>query len=196
MSRVTIQVIDHATPTLRHYTVRLDGIARVEANRAMGEAVQCSIVAHLRARAGGDGSGSAAQAADAASGADVVQADARGATLRLRHPLIARAFRGLRTTAQTAGAATIPLHARARHLRAASFPNLSHRAGSGALATSGGESVSLASLALVRFVTQPQDRSWMPGDEELEAAARQGLEDFLRQSQPTAAPGRESSASA
>ena len=207
MSVVSLEVADRISAGVRHVAERLEGAGRVEASQAMGEEVQVLVVAHLRGlqsdgahhktRArlgGGEASNFIAQAASAADVAGVVQADADGVSLHLRHPIVARAFRDIQIEAKGSGALTIPVAAVAYNRRAEQFSGLyvfkSKTTGNSFLAQRAekGEKPILLYL-LVRSVTQRQDRSLMPSADEIHDAAARGLTGFVHRTMREARRG-------
>ncbi len=188
-------IADEALPgataaTLTPGQKELEGAGRVDASRAMGEEVQILIVSHLIVlagtrhatanRLGATPTNFIAQAADAAAGADVVQADGDGVSLRLRHPVVARAFRDITIVPKKAAALTIPINALAYGRRAAEFPDLFRIPHTDVLAIPREGQAPLALFILVRSVTQRQDRSLMPSPDEINEAAATGLKFYVR----------------
>lgn len=197
---ISVGVQEKLSPALRYVASRLEGPGRVEGSKAMGEEVRFTVVDHLRMlagsrhttaeRLGAAPSGFIAKAADQAASAPI-RADEDGVSISLRHPVVARAFRDIRITPKSASALTIPIHAIAYNRRASQFPGLFRLGGRGAavgkniLAIRQGDSV-LPLFLLVRSVTQRQDRSLMPSDDEINTAAARGLTNYIRQAIQTA----------
>lgn len=201
MSLLAIEISDQLSAGMRYVTDRLEGPARVELGQAMGAEVQLVVVAHLRGlaatrhdtanRLGASPTNYLAQATDAAAGADVLTAESGAATLTFRHPTIARAFRDIHIAAKGAGALTIPVDKLAYGRRASQFDLYVWRSkttGSAflALRQEDRHARPLLMFLLVRSVTQKQDRSLMPSDAEIAAAAVQGVREYLRQTVSTA----------
>lgn len=178
---MTVEVIVRS-PRLAQLTSLLSGARRVELNQVMGEAVREETRDHLRTlagerhdtaqRLGATPSGHLAEASRAVENAPVT-ADESGASFTIRHPGMIRAFRDVHIAKRTAQALAIPLHRLAYARRPAQIwdqYNLFIRGGR-ILMPQGKGQPPLALYALVRSVTQRQDRSLLPSDEEWSQAA-------------------------
>lgn len=193
---ISTEVQDKLSPRLREVVGQLNGPGRVEASEAMGEEVRFTVVEHLRMiadtrhataqRLGAAPSNFVAGAVDAAAAAPI-RADEQGVSISMRHPVVARAFRDIPIEAKNASALTIPIHAMAYNRRAGQFPGIFRLGGRGAdvgkniLAIKSGDGSVIPLFLLVRSVTQKQDRSLMPSDDEINTAAARGLTRYIRQ---------------
>jgi hypothetical protein len=175
---------------MRELTARLRGAGRREMIGAAGYEVQRLTTDHLRAlaasrhttaqRLGAAPSGHLAQAAEKvpAPGALTTigtEGDAQ-AVLSIRHPGLSRAFKDVTIRPVAAKALTIPIHALAYNRRAGQIAGL-FRIGN-VLAIKDGTTV-VPLYALVRSVTQKQDRSLLPSDEALQEAASRGARRYI-----------------
>lgn len=190
---IKITVEDKLTPELNQLHNAFQGPAKTAATKVMGDAVQITIVEHLRMlnesrhdtanRLGATPSGFIGTAVNAAEAA-AINPDADGVTLTLRHPVIARAFRDITIVPKTAKALTIPINAIAYNRRAGQFEGLFRLGGRGAegarniLAIKNGDTV-IPLFLLVRSVTQKQDRSLMPSDNDMSSTAAVALKKHL-----------------
>jgi hypothetical protein len=195
----SVEVTSRLSENYRRAASYLSGEGRAEASKAMGTEVQLAVVAHLRNlagskhdtanRLGASPTGFLARAADAAAGEGVVRSDDDGVTLAIRHPAVARAFRDITIVPKTAKALAIPIHAIAYNRRPAQIwesMNLFILGGKGqavgrnVIAMKEPDGSILPLYILVRSVTQRQDRSLMPSDDEILDAAATGLKGYLR----------------
>lgn len=190
---ISLEVAEKLGP-LTQLVEALEGPGRLGASEYMGVYVQDTIVGHLlelaqtrhdtAQRLGASPTGFIAQAAEAAADSSAVTADADGVAIRIRHPVVARAYRSITIVPRTAKMLAIPLHAIAYGRRAAQLWD-SHQLyirGNRILMPQGEGQEPLALYALVRSVTQQQDRSLMPSDDELATAAADGIRSYLRTS--------------
>lgn len=189
---LTIEFENKLGPVLRRVAGALEGAGRTEAADIMALEVQALIVRHLQGlaqsrhttaqRLGAAPTGFLAQAAEAAGDTSAVAPDSDGASIRIRHPAVARAFRDISIAPKQAKWLAIPLHAIAYARRPAQLWD-SHQLfirGSTIFMPQPERQQPLALYALVRSVTQPRDPSLMPSDEEMAQAAATGLEDYIR----------------
>lgn len=163
--------------------------ARRELHEFMGVSVREELRGHLAElaqtrhataeRLGATPSGHLAQAARAVEGAPVT-AEADSATITINHPGLVRAFRDV-TILPKKKFLTIPLNALAYNRRAGQFAGelfvfKSKTTGDLFLAKRQAEKgdMPLLMYALVRSVTQKQDRTLLSSDEELHGAAVEG----------------------
>jgi hypothetical protein len=189
---VSASVAERLGETLTGVIEALKGAGRVEASEQMGLEVQALIVRHLEElalskhdtanRLGASPTGFIAQAADAASDASAVQPDGEGVSIRIRHPVVSRAFRSISIRPKNAKRLAIPVHRLAYGRRPAElFEPLGLKfAGNTIVQPQGDGEEDLVLYVLVRSVTQPQDRSLMPSDEEMADAAADGLRFYIR----------------
>jgi hypothetical protein len=185
---IKVSITDKVSQSLRAIQQRLDGPGKAEASQAMGIEAQITVCEHLSMlaasrhdtanRLGASPSNFLATAVDAAAASGVLSSDYDSATLTLRHPAIARAFRDISIEPKTAKALTIPINAIAYNRRAGQFEGIFRMGGKPILAIKQGDSV-LPLFLLVRSVTQKQDRSLMPSDDELANAGARGLTNFI-----------------
>lgn len=196
----SVEVLNKLSPAMRRAAQDLEGAGRIDAAMEAGEEVRTLVVNHLRDlaqtrhdtanRLGASPSGFIAQAADAAGAAGVLVADEGGATLSLRHPTVARAFGPVHIEPKRGKALAIPLAALAYNRRPREWDRSelflwkSKTSGNAFLARRQADKNAPLDLMylLVRSVTQPQDRSLMPSDEGIAAAAVTGITRYIRRS--------------
>lgn len=194
---IKLSITDKVTPRLRELATKLQGASGTEASHAMAVEAQLTIVEHLRLLAetrhdtanklGASPTGFLAQATDVAAAADVISADSDSATLSMRHPAIARAYRDIQIKPKNAKALAIPINAIAygRYAREFQDQGLFRLGGRGAdvgkniLAMKSGDTV-IPLFLLVRSVTQKRDPSLMPSNEQIAAAGARGLGRFVK----------------
>lgn len=181
------EISERLSAGVRYVAERLEGAARLEGSQAMGEAVQILIIEHLEEiaatrhstaeRLGATPSNFVAGAVQAASDPSVVSADADGVTLRLRHPVVARAFRDIHITPRQAESLAIPVHALAYNKRPREiWEQYGLFIAKGMIMMkSGADAAPIALYVLKKSVLQRQDRSLMPSDSEIHDAAARGL---------------------
>jgi hypothetical protein len=197
--KLSVEVSSHLTRELISAVDRLDGAGRVEGSEAMGHEVQTLIVFHLRTIApsrhttaqklGASPSNFLAGAADAAA-AGKVSADSEGVSISIRHPAVARAFRDIHIFPKRAKCLAIPIAAIAYNRRPAQLALEGHdmfvlggkgqAVGRNVLAERMPDGSIHPLYLLVRSVTQPQDRTLMPSDENMHRAAARGLTNYVR----------------
>ena len=184
---LTIDIRDGASPRLRAFLAGLTGTDRLHASIAQRALTlthsyfsELAATRHATANAlGATPTGHWSQAADRTT----VTSDAAGVTLSIDQPGIGRAAHEV-TITPSGGRQflTIPLTAASYGRPAENFPDLfvlrpqqSHAL---FLAHKEGDDLSLL-YALVRDVTQPQDRTLLPSDEDYTQAALSGVSDYL-----------------
>ncbi len=194
---VTVQ-----NPTIQRFLSMLSGAGKVELNRAMAVEVQQATVDHLTRlaasrhdtanRLGAAPSGHLAQAAEKVAGPQsVITIGTDAAALIINHPGLIRAFKSV-TIKPGPGrkALAIPMNALSYNRLASSF-------GRGALFILGGGKMDIgknilalkqapgmpivALYYLVKSVTQKQDRTLLPSDQEWRAAAARGALTYISQ---------------
>lgn len=192
---VSVTIPASLSATLRQLSDALGGNARAELNRAMGTEVQHVTAEHLRslaatrhetsARLGASPSNHLAQAAEKVAAPAAVSANSSGATLTINHVGMVRALRDVTIRPRTAQSLAIPIHAIAYNRRPAQLwesHNLFIPKGKNVIVQPGAgkDAPPLALYALVRSVTQKQDRTLLPSDEQLSAAAAKGAKTYIR----------------
>jgi hypothetical protein len=191
---VSVQV---RSPQLALLVAQLSGEKKVELNRAMAISVRELTRRHLTKlsgerhatanKLGASPSGHLGQAVRAVEAAEITAEDG-GASFVINHPGLGRAFHDVTIAPKNAKALTIPVAAIAYNRRAGQFNNLyvwkSKTTGNAFLAMRdpGADKHARPILVylLVRSVTQKQDRTLLPSQEEWESAAAQGALDFIR----------------
>jgi len=191
---VSVQV---RSPKLALLVAQLSGEKKVEVNRAMAISVRELTRRHLTRlsgerhatanKLGASPSGHLGQAVRAVEGAEIT-AQNDGASFVINHAGLGRAFHDVTITPKNAKALTIPVAAIAYNRRAGQFNNLfvwkNKTTGNAFLAMrdpSGAKDAKpLLVYLLVRSVTQKQDRSLLPSNDEWESAAARGALDWIR----------------
>jgi len=159
---------------------------RIALHQDMGEAVRETTRAHLAGLAqtrhttaealGATPSGFLGRAARAVESAPV-SADAGAAEMTLNHPGMIRAFRDVTIVPRNAKMLTIPVNALAYNRTPAAFWDAWHlQVKGGAIVSKDAPDVKL--WVLCRSVTQKQDRSLLPSDEEWSDSAATAAEHF------------------
>ncbi|MGA3169462.1 MAG: hypothetical protein ABSE62_00460 [Chthoniobacteraceae bacterium] len=178
-------------------------LARRNLHQAMGEEVQVLTADYLRRLAGSrhdtaEALGAAptgflGTAAEKVASPGALEADSNAATLIIDHPGMRRAFGPVTISPRNAKSLAIPIHAIAYGQRARFLWNqlsLFIPKGCNFIAMKGPDGKSILPLyILVRSVTQKQDRTLLPSDEEFEGAAIKGAENFCAESKRRAAGG-------
>jgi hypothetical protein len=182
-----IDIRDSATPALKSTISLFSGARRRELNEAMGQEVQhltADYIAELAAsrhdtarKLGAMPTNHLAQASEKVASPAALTSDAEGATLTIDHPGFGRAFHDVTIVPTNVAALTIPISAAAYGRRAREFAGLFRIKGTNvlALAVNGGV---VPMFALVRSVTQPQDRTLLPSMEQFQEAAVRGAEQY------------------
>jgi hypothetical protein len=179
------------------------GTGRRNLHQAMGEEVQVLTAGYLRRLAedrhdtakalGAQPTGFLGTAAEKVAGSDALTADSDAATLTIDHPGMRRAFGPVTISPTSAKSLAIPIHAIAYGKRAAFLWNqlsLFIPKGCNFIAMKGPDGKSIIPLyVLVRSLTQKQDRTLLPSDEEFEGAAIKGAENFYSAAKRRAAGG-------
>lgn len=189
--KLGVDIVDGLEPRLRMFLGLLGGAGRTEILRASGTEVQrvtVDYIARLAAtrhetasRLGAAPTNHFAQAAEKVASPAALEADADAATLTISHPGFSRAFRNVVIAPRSAKALAIPVHAISYGKRAAElWDRLSLFIPKGKrviAATLGGVVTPL--YILCKSVTQKQDRTLLPADEEFRAAAALGAKQWL-----------------
>jgi len=179
------------SPKLRSAMRAFTGAGLRELHQAAGVEVQHITVAHIAKlaatrhstaeRLGASPTNHFAQAAEKVAAASALTSDPSGATLTINHPGFTRAFGSVKIVPRTAQSLAIPIHALAYGHRAAElWDRLSLFIPKGKriiAATIGGVITPL--YILCKSVTQKQDRSLLPSDEQFTAAAVAGAKGWL-----------------
>lgn len=188
-----ISIKDNATPWLQSLGRSLGGERSRDLHRAAGTEVQRITVDHIAQiaatrhataeRLGAAPTNHFAQAAEKVAAGSALTADASGAVLTINHPGFVRAFRDVKIVPRTAKSLAIPIHAIAYGHRAAELwdrMSLFIPKGKRVIAaTIGGVVTPL--YYLVRSVTQKQDRTLLPTDDQFRDAAVAGAKGWLSQ---------------
>lgn len=187
-----INVTESISPRLRDVVRALQGSRRAEMNAAAGTEVQRVTADHIAVIAstrhataeklGAAPTNHFAQAAEKVAAPSALTANPEEAVLTINHKGFARAFRDVRIAPRTAKALAIPIHAAAYGKRAA---ELWDRMG---LFIPKGKRVICATIGgvvtpfyiLVGSVTQKQDRSLLPSDDQFRDAAAVGVRGWLK----------------
>lgn len=171
------------SPKLALLLAEVKGPGRIELHQAMGTEVQVATAAHVReiagsrhgtaARLGASPTNFLAQAADKIESPAALGSDANASTLTINHPGMVRAFRDVKI-GPGPKRLSIPMNAIAYGRRISEFAEVQivHK----------GDPVrqDIAAFILVRSVTQKQDRSLLPSEDEWEKAGARGALNFLR----------------
>lgn len=189
--RINIRVEDAVVSRLRTIAQQMVGAGQAEVNRAMGVEVQQITVRHLgrlqggteraKSAAGRPHTGWFARAAGAAAVPSALEADAGGAVLTIKYPGLSRAFRDVTIRPKTARALAIPLHPQAYGKRAGELWDRLK------LFIPKGTRVICANINgrvtpfywLASSVTQKQDRSLLPSDDEFVAAGKRAVKTWV-----------------
>lgn len=185
---IKVTVVDGG---LRAVMLQLTRGGFVELNRAAGTELQTVAFEHV-AKLAAERHGTAeklgatptnhyAQAAEKIAAPAALSADAAGATLAFSHPGFTRAFRSVKIAPTTSRSLALPIHAISYgHRAAALWERLGLFIPKGKrfiAANIGGVLTPL--YVLVRSLTQKQDRSLLPSDEQFQAAAAAGAKGWL-----------------
>ena len=181
-----------AIPRLNTLMEKVGGAGRAELHEAMGHEVQRLTHDHLSLLAatrhttaeklGATPSNHLAQAAEKISAASALSADASSATLTINHPGMIRALRDVTILPRDAKRLAIPVHALAYNRRPAQIWDalkLFIPKGKNVICMASGKTIT-ALYVLVRSVTQKQDRSLLPSQEEFQQAAKTGARNYIR----------------
>lgn len=166
----------------------LGSARRTEMNHAAGVEVQETTRAHIAALTRKPGpwgdrpsSNHYAQAAEKVGGASALTAGPEGAVLTISHVGFTRAFRTVKIAPRTAKTLALPIHPAAFGHRAAELwdrMGLFIPKGKRIIAATIGGVVTPLYI-MVRSVTQKQDRSLLPSDEQFQRAAKQGVWNWI-----------------
>lgn len=189
-----ISIADTATPRLRSLMGALQGAGRRDLHAAMGVEVQNLTYQHVSTlagsrhdtanRLGAAPSNHLAQAAEKIAAPTALSADSNAATLTINHVGMIRALRDVTIVPREAKALAIPVNAIAYNRRPAQIwaeLNLFIPKGKNVIAMSDGKKITVL-YVLVRSVTQKQDRTLLPSDNEFSAAAAVGAKTFISDS--------------
>jgi len=190
--RINIKVEGTVSARFRDIARSLSGAGRDQLQHAAGVEVQRITVEHIAELAatrhataeklGAAPTNHFAQAAEKVAAASALTSSPQEAVLTINHRGFARAFRSVRIAPRTAKALAIPIHAAAYGKRASElWDRLSLFIPKGKrviCATIGG--VVTPFYILVGSVTQKQDRSLLPSDDEFTKAARAGVIGWLQ----------------
>jgi hypothetical protein len=200
MIGTSINVRENATPKLRALMDRLGTTLRTRLHRNMGRAVQNLCRNHLiglaatrhesASRLGAQPTGFLGYAAEAAAQPEALSADSAGATLTIVHPGMSRVGQDVTITAgtQTPGVKllTIPIAPEAYGVRISKGDNPRFAGGFWFTSKKGNaiygvrEGKDIHPLYVGKeSVTLKQDRTLLPGDEEIMDAAMNALSDDL-----------------
>lgn len=192
--RITID--DKALPALNAAMRMLSGAKRAELHQAAGVEVQqitCDHVAKMASsrhatadKLGASPTNFLASAAEKVAASSALQSSPDGATLTINHPGFTRAFRSVKIVPRAAKSLAIPIHAAAYGRRASELWDRmglfipKDKAGKPTrvlAATIGGVLTPL--YILCQSVTQKQDRSLLPSDQDFQNAAVAGVKGWL-----------------
>ncbi len=186
-----IKISDGVSPLLQSVMRTFTTGELTDLHQAAGTEVQRITAEHVyklaatrhatAARLGAAPTNHFAQAAEKVASPSALSAGPAGATLTINHPGFARAFRNVKIVPRTAKALTIPIHAAAYGHRAGELwdrMGLFIPKGKRVIAaTIGGVMTPL--YILCRSVTQKQDRSLLPSDEQFQDGAYRGAKGWL-----------------
>lgn len=188
---MNLTVSTTATPRLNQLYAKLGDTGRTELARAMGHEVQrltgdylTSLAAtrhDTAAKLGASPSNHLAQAAEKAASPSALSIDAATATLTINHPGMVRALRDVTIVPRDAKCLAIPVAAIAYNRRPAQLWETLHLfipKGKNVICMESGNKITVL-YVLVRKVTQKQDRTLLPADEDLQSAARLGAANFI-----------------
>lgn len=186
-----IKIEDGVSPRLASVLRLFTGAGLASLHRAAGVEVQAVTSRHLRVLAGtrhgtAQRLGAAptnhwAKAAEKVSEPAALESDSSGATLTIGHPGITRAFRSITIAPRESKSLAIPIHAISYGVRAGELwerMKLFIPKGKRIIAANiGGQLTPL--YVLCRTVTQRQDRSLLPSDQQFQDAAVAGAKSWL-----------------
>jgi hypothetical protein len=192
-----VNITEKAGPGLKATIAKLHGAGRRDLLTAAITEVQEVTRIHLRdiantrhataQRLGASPTGHFAQAAEKVAGA-AITADENEAALVFNHPGLSRTFRDVTITPTKSKALTIPIAAVAYGRRAGEFAGLflykSKMTSNAFLALQENGKLKLLYL-LLRSVTQKQDRSLLPSQDEWSNAALSGAKNYVREALST-----------
>ncbi len=186
-----IKVADSVSPRLQSLMRSLSGSGLIDVNRAAGQEVQLITVNHVAViastrhataqRLGASPTNHFAQAAEKVAAGGALAADASGATLTISHVGFTRAFRDVKISPKSAKSLAIPIHATSYGKRASELwdrMGLFIPKGKRIIAATIGGVVTPLYI-LTKSVTQKQDRSLLPSDEQFQTAAVMGVKGWL-----------------
>lgn len=189
--RITIKR-DTLTPAIRTLYSALSGAKRADMNRVVGAEVQKVTYDHISRlessyakasqRQGAPHTGFFAQAAEKVAQDSALSATDKEAVLTIKHPGFTRAFHSVKIVPRTARALAIPIHRDAYGHRAAALwdrMNLFIPKGMGIIAAMRGV-VLTPMYVLCGSVTQKQDRTLLPTDEQWRDAGARGVKGYMR----------------
>jgi hypothetical protein len=180
------------SPALRRLVSKLGPVGLRNLHAAAGYELQVMTSEYLRTLAstrhatasklGAAPSNHLAGAAEAVASPSALMTSADSAELTIRHPGMIRALRSVTIRPKTAKTLAIPIHSIAYNRRPAQIwteMDLFIPKGSRYIAMKNGKSTLLL-YYLVRSVTQPQDRTLLPSDEQFQEAAALGAKNYIR----------------
>lgn len=186
--------IQHGEPSraLRRLISALGPAGRQEMHGAMGYEVQVLTTDYLRRiassrhktanRLGASPSGHLARAAEKVAQPGALSSTSEEAVITIKHPGMSRAFRDVQIRPKEAKSLAIPIHALAYNRRAAELwksHNLFIPEGSRYIAMREADRTVLL-YVLVRSVTQKQDRTLLPSNDDMRGAAALGCKNYIR----------------
>ena len=190
--RLSVTIQDTVSPRLRRAMNTLQGSDRAGLNRAMGMGIQVLTENHLRMlagsrhdtanRLGAAPSNFLAQAAEMVASPSALTSTTNGATLTINHPGMVRALRDVTIVPREAKSLAIPVDALAYNRRPAQLWESLHLfipKGKNVIAMSAGKNQIRVLYVLVRSVTQRQDRTLLPSDEEIRRAAHEEADAYV-----------------
>ena len=193
LMNLRITISDTAAPGLRELQKTLNGTNSRNLHNAMGVEVQRLTYDHVRGlagsrhetanRLGAAPSGHLAQAADKIIQSSALNCTTNGATLTINHPGMVRALRDVMIRPREAKSLAIPVDAIAYNRRPRQLWDSLHLfipKGKNVIAMSAGKNQIRILYVLVRSVTQRQDRTLLPSNEEFNEAAAEGAKQFLK----------------
>jgi hypothetical protein len=193
MSTLKISISDIGSPELTKLMDSLSGNGRVSMNEAIGAEAQELTYEHLRAIAaarhataqklGASPTNFMAGAAEAVQAAGAMEASADAAEITIDHPGVARALRDVEIRPTTTKALAIPIDAIAYGRRAAELWDslkLFIPKGTRIIAMRGEDKKIRPLYILCASVTQKQDRTLLPSEEEYRGAAARGAIAYLQ----------------
>ena len=187
---MNLKVTVHAPESFRRLVADVGPLGRRQLHEQMGMEAQVLTIVHLQRLAdtrhdtaeklGAAPTGFLAEASEKVA----LAANNEDATLTIDHPGIGRAFHAVTISPKNAKSLAIPIHAIAYGHRARFLwtqISLFIPKGCNFIAMKGPDGKSIIPLyILVRSVTQKQDRTLLPSDEEYESAAKLGADNYIR----------------
>ena len=188
---LSISTSDLVTPRIIKLMEGMGG-NNSELNAAMGHEVQRLTHFHLSflaatrhttaSKLGATPSNHLAQAAEKVSAPSALSADSSSATLTINHPGMIRALRDVTIVPRDAKSLAIPVHALAYNRRPREIWDalkLFIPKGKNVICMPSGNTITTL-YVLVRSVTQKQDRTLLPSQQNFEKAAKLGAQRYLK----------------